>query len=118
MQVSFTNIVECAHNSALEDAPKAGTDNTLVLGVVDRCVRDGLFEIAVAGPLIGAEQANFVRNCFVHENLKGGSGDVLNDAGDHVALAANSASDNRFTGGSAARFRASQFAKSTRRLHA
>ena len=71
MQVFPANLVEGANDPALEDAPEAlnrvgmdRADDVLVPRVVDSGVREGLFEIAIAGPLIGAEQADLVRNGF------------------------------------------------------
>src|SRR5438445_13639056 len=73
VKVLFADVVEGANNPALEDAPEAFnrirmdcTDNVLVLGVVNGLVGESLFEVAVAGPLVGAEQANLVRNGFVY----------------------------------------------------
>ena len=60
MQVSFANIVECPHDSALEDAPEAlnrisvhCTDNVLMPRVIDSGVRESLVEVSVSGSLIG-----------------------------------------------------------------
>jgi hypothetical protein len=59
MQVFLAHVVECADDAALEDAPEAlnrvgvnRTDNTLLVGMIYRNVRECLVEIAVARPLI------------------------------------------------------------------
>ena len=95
-QVSFA--VECPKNTALEDAPEAlnrvgvhCTDEVLMPRVIDGGVWESLFEIAISSPLIGAEQANLVRNCFVDESLQRHGADILNDARDNVALATDRA---------------------------
>ena len=63
-------------------------DDVLTFIVVDGRVRIFFPKVFVANPLIGAEQANLVRDGFVNERFEGRSPDVLNDAGDHVALGA------------------------------
>src|SRR5258708_12868721 len=61
------DLVERADDTALEDAPKTfnrlsmdGTDNVLVLGMVNSGVRVCFVETLIADPLIGAEQADFL----------------------------------------------------------
>jgi hypothetical protein len=97
MQVLFADIVECADDAAFDDAPETfnrirvnGTNNVLPLRMIDSDVRIGLSEAVVTNPLIGAEQANLVRNGFVDESLQRRSADVFNDAGHDIALAADS----------------------------
>jgi hypothetical protein len=101
MQVFLADIVECADDPALNDAPKAldcvgvdSADNVLALRMVDGGVRIGLAEAVIANPLIGAEQADLVRDCFIDESLQRRSADIGDDASDHVALAANCPSDD------------------------
>jgi hypothetical protein len=53
-----------------------------------------LVEVLVANPLIGAEQANLVRNGFIHESFQRRSVDVFDDAGDDVSLALHGADHN------------------------
>jgi hypothetical protein len=76
MQVFLADVVECADEAALYNAPEVlnrvgvnCADNVLVLRVIDGGVRVGLFEIAIAGPLIGADQANLIRNSFIDESF-------------------------------------------------
>jgi hypothetical protein len=103
--VLLADLVERADDTALEDRPETlnrlgmnGTDNVLMLGVVNRGVREFLANVRIARPLIGAEQADLFGNSFVDESLQCRLLDVVDDAGDDVALAAHSASDNRFAG--------------------
>jgi hypothetical protein len=105
MQVFLADIMECADDTALEDAPEAlnrlgmnGTDNILVLGVVNGPVRETETKVLVANPLIGADQADLVRHGFIDEGFQGRLLDVRNDASDHVTLAADCANDNGFSG--------------------
>lgn len=99
------DLVERADNASLEDAPKAlnrlsvnRADNILMFCVVNRRMRIRLVETLVADPLVGAEQANLLRHGLVNEGDQRGGADVINNAGDHVALAADSASNNRLAG--------------------
>ena len=99
------DLVERADDAALEDAPKTFNrlgmhcaNNILVLGVVNRFMREFHAEMLVANPLIGAEQANLLRDGFVNESLQSCLLHVFNDAGDDVAFAADSASDDCFAG--------------------
>ena len=91
------HFVERAHHAAFEDRPEAlhCTDDVLAFGVVNSCVRIFLVEFFVALPLIGAEQADFVRDRFAHEFTERISADVLDNAGDHVTLALDRADDRR-----------------------
>jgi hypothetical protein len=104
------HLVERAHYSALEDRPEAfdclsvdRTYDVLSFGMVDHGMRVFLVEFSVAEPLIGAEQAYFVRDSFADEFTERISADVLNNAGDHIALALNHTDDRRFSGTNAAR---------------
>jgi hypothetical protein len=101
MQVLLAHVVESADDAAPDDAPKAldgigvhRANHVLMPGVIDGGMLERLFEIAIADPLIGADQANLVRNGIIHKSLQRRSADVLDDAGDNVALAANSASND------------------------
>src|SRR6266446_2786732 len=105
-----THLVERAHHAALEDRPEAldclcvnCTDDVLPFGMVNSRVRIFLVKFLVPLPLIGAEQADFVRNSFADKFTECVSADVLDNAGDHVALALHSADNGRFAGTDAAR---------------
>jgi pimeloyl-ACP methyl ester carboxylesterase len=101
--VFLADLVESSDNAALKDRPEAfdglgvnRADNVLPLGVVDNGVRVFLAELVVAFPLIGAEQAYFGRDGFLNERCQSGAFDVLNNASDDIALAADSASNRCF----------------------
>src|ERR1700674_4142564 len=103
MQISFADIVECPHDASLEDRPETlnrigvnRTDDVLPPSMIDGGVRVIPAETMVANPLIGTEQANLMRNGLVNECRERRSADVLNDASDDVALAADSTSDDSF----------------------
>ena len=66
--------------------------------MVNGAVIEFLAQVPVANPLIRADQADLVRHSFVDESLQGRLLHVLNHASDYVALASNSAHDNRLTG--------------------
>ena len=78
------------------------TDDVFALGVIDGRVRIFLSKVLVADPLVGAEQADLVRDGFAHECGERIGADVLNDASHDIALAADSADDWRFAGANAA----------------
>lgn len=68
VKVLFADIMEGADDAPLEDAPEAlnrdgvnRANHILPMGMIDSDVRESLFQIPVARPLIGAEQANLVR---------------------------------------------------------
>jgi hypothetical protein len=75
--------MERADDTALEDTPEAfnglgvySADNVLPLGMVNSDVRIGLIQALVANPLIGAEQADLLRNGLVDESLQCRRSDV------------------------------------------
>jgi hypothetical protein len=103
-KVLFADLVEGADHAALNQRPKAFdgvcvdcADNVIALSVIDGDVlRKFLIQMLVANPLIGHEQADFVRDGFMHKAFQRDGAHVFNDAGNHVALAANSTSDHGF----------------------
>src|SRR3984893_13562142 len=102
-KVLFADLVEGADATAFNQRPKAlnrirvdSADNVIALGVIDDNVRIFLVEVLVADPLVGAEQANLVRDSFVHERGERRGADVLNYAGDNVSLSPDCASNNGF----------------------
>jgi hypothetical protein len=106
------HFVECADDAALEDRPEAFnglsvdcTDDVLTPGMIHSSMWKVFAKAFVAGPLIGAEQADFVRNCFADECFQRGCLDVSNYARNHVAFAANCANDWSFAGTDTAKFR-------------
>src|SRR5436190_11219510 len=69
------HLVECTHHAALEDRPEAfnglgmdSTDHILSFSVVDNGMGIFLVELVVTNPLIGAEQADLVRDRFADES--------------------------------------------------
>ena len=102
MQIFLADVVEGANDPALNDRPKAlnrvgvyRSNYVLLCGVVDSDVRIApLAEAVVANPLIGAEQANLVRDGFADESFQRGGSDVGDNASHDVALAADCASDD------------------------
>ena len=104
-QVFRADLVERTNDTALENAPKAfnrlrvdRTDYVLAFGVVNGRVREVLVQALVADPLVGAEQANLVRNGFVDEALKGSGAHVGDNPCNDIALALDSASNDGFAG--------------------
>jgi len=94
--------VERADNPALHQRPEAfdglsvnRADNVLALGMVD--TREGIIgsQPVVSGPLVGAEQANFSRNGLTGEFGQGAGVDILDNARNHIALAAYRSCDWR-----------------------
>ena len=103
--VFSADLVESADDTAFEDRPEAfnrirvnRADDVFASGVVDDAKRIILGEASIAGPLIRAEQAHFVRDDFVDEAGESRGTDVLNHATDGIALAANSANNGRLAG--------------------
>jgi hypothetical protein len=104
------DLVERTHDTALENRPEAfnriGVDRADDVAL--RGMHHGLpvvfGQIVVNLIFIGREKADIGGNHFANEMFGGIFGDAAQCAGDHVALAADSADDWRFTGTCAARF--------------
>jgi len=97
------HFVECADNTAFEDRPEAFdglsmdcSDDVLAPGMVHSGMREVFAKTLIASPLIGAEQADFIRDGFSNESFQRGSLDVCDNAGDNVSPAADSAYDWSF----------------------
>jgi hypothetical protein len=99
------HFVECADHATLENRPETFNglsvncaNDILPSRMVNSRVRVILVERIVARILIGAKQADFMGDGFADE--RGGSigVDVSDNAGDHIALAADGADDWRFAG--------------------
>jgi hypothetical protein len=96
------HFVERANYAALEDAPKAfnrvrvdRADDVLLAGMIDSLMI--IFgQSAIDLAFVSGEQANLVGNHFTNERFGCLFRDVLQNAGDHVALAADSANDRSF----------------------
>jgi len=94
------DLVECADNAALNQRPKAidclsmnRTDNVLVLVMINSRVREFPEIVAIAGPRVGCEQADFVGNRFVHKFEYGLRVDAFQNFGDDFTLPADCADD-------------------------
>jgi hypothetical protein len=108
-QVLFAHFVECAHYAAFDQRPEAfdglsmdRANDVLAFGMIDHAVRKFLAQMLVADPLIGAEQADLVRDGFAHERFERASAYVLDDAGNDIALATDCTDDRRFPGADSA----------------
>ncbi len=100
--VFFADLMEASDDTALENRPEAfdglgmnRADDVLAGCVVDNGMRELLAYAAVPSELIGAKQADFGRDGLIDESGECGTSDVLNDAGDDIALAADCAGDWR-----------------------
>jgi hypothetical protein len=103
------HFVECADHAALEDRPEAFNrlsmdcaNDILAPRMVNDAMRIFTVKTLVANPLIGTEQANFMRDCFADEGGERSGIHVCDHTRDHIALAAYGADDRRFTGTNAA----------------
>lgn len=102
MQIFLADVVESADDTALDDRPESlnrirvnRAHDIFLGGVVYGGVRISLLaETVIANPLIGAEQANFVRDSFAYEGFQCGGLDVSDHASDDVALAADRSGDD------------------------
>jgi hypothetical protein len=99
--VFFANFVERADYTTFQDRPKTlnrvcvnGADNVLTLPMTDRGVRILTAKVAIAASVIGAKQADFVRHGLMHKTFERWNIDVINDAGDHVALTLDRTDDD------------------------
>ena len=96
------HLVERPDHAAFEDRPETlnrirvdRADDVLALGVVNGCVWIFLVELPVAFPLISAEQADLVRDGFADKFAERVGLNVLDHAGDHIALSFDRADDRR-----------------------
>src|SRR6266446_4455806 len=94
-KILFADFVEGADATALNQRPETfnrvgvdRADHVIAPGVINDDVRIFLVEMLVADPLVGAKQANLVRNCFMHKRGKRRGANILNHAGNDIALAA------------------------------
>jgi hypothetical protein len=104
------HFVERADHAALENRPEAFdglcvncSNDILASRMVNSRVWVIPVERIVAWILIGAKQADFMRDSFAHECDESVGIDIRDNASDHIALAADSADDWSFTGANAAR---------------
>lgn len=99
-QIFSPNFVECAHDAALDERPKAvdclsvdRADNVFATTMPNVAMRE-LFEPEVGRVFVGREQINLGRYRFTNEALQRCGIGVADHASDHVALPANSASND------------------------
>jgi len=93
---------EASNDPALDNRPEAfngirvnRADNVFMCGVIDDFVLgENLVEMLVANPMIGHEQADFVRDGLANEFGESVSADILDHAGDDIGLTANCARNN------------------------
>jgi hypothetical protein len=78
------HLVERADHAAFEDRPEPfdglsvdRAHNVLALGMIDDTMRIFFSELLISGPLVGAEQADFVRDGLAHESYQRIGADVL-----------------------------------------
>ena len=109
-KILFADVMEGADHAALEDRPEAfnrigvnRANNVIAARMVNSDVlRKFFIQVLIADPLIRNQQANLMRDGFIHEAFKRDGADVLNNAGNDIALAANGTNNNGFTGTNAA----------------
>jgi hypothetical protein len=108
-QILFAHVVECADDPALQDAPETfnglsvnRANNVLVDRVINVLMRIFAIELVVADPLIGAEQADLGRDSLANELSERRGADILDNASNHVAFAADCADHGRLAGADAA----------------
>jgi hypothetical protein len=95
------DLVERAHDTALEDAPEAlnglsvdSADDVLLLGMVNGAMGEFITQMRVADPLVGAEQADLFGHSLIDESLQGLSLHIRDDASDDIALSLDCADDD------------------------
>jgi hypothetical protein len=104
------HFVERSDYAAFEDRPEAFdglsmdcSDDILAFGVVNNAMRIFAVKPIVAGPLIGTEQADFMRDGFANKCGESVGADIRDHAGNNIALAANGADDRSLARADAAR---------------
>src|SRR5207253_2606139 len=109
MHVLAAHLMECADNAALEDRPETlnrlsvdRANYILALGMINEGVWVILIQAAIAHPLVSAEQTNLIRYRLMYECGQGRSADIVDHAGDYVALALYRTDNWRFAGTNAA----------------
>ena len=101
--VFLADLVERADNAAFHNRPETlnrigvnRTDDILMRGVADDAVREAVAKVSVPGMLVGANEADPIRNRFMHETIKRFGISAVDDAGNHVTLALHRADDGGF----------------------
>jgi hypothetical protein len=107
--VLLADLMEGPDDAALEDRPEAfnglsvnRADDVFARGVLDDLVGIELFDVPVAGPFVGAKQADFFGNRFQHKLGQYLGTYRVNHPRDNVTLTLDRADDWRFAGTDAA----------------
>ena len=101
-QVLPADLVEAAHNPALQQRPEAINGlrvhhavNVLLLGMADEAVREVTFEVPIAGMFIGNEEANVIGDGLPNKPVQGSGISIVDDSRDHVTLALDRADNDK-----------------------
>lgn len=107
--VGVRHLMVGADDAAFDERPEAfdalsvhRADNILVVSVPDDLVRVFPFKAAIADPLVCDQQTYLCRDDLAHEAFEGRGIVALDHAGDHVAVALDSADDRRLARAEAA----------------
>lgn len=100
-EVLFAYLVECANHAALEDRPETfdglsmdRSDYILLFAVVNGRVGIFFLQAPITNPLVGAKQADFVRNSLMYERRERGGLRIADHPRDDVSVARDCASDD------------------------
>ena len=103
LNVFFTYAMVGANNAALEDRPEAfdgvcmnRTGNVLAFAVADHAMREVIADIPVSSVFIGGKQADLVAHSLADKAFQRVCVGAVDYAGDHIALATDSANDRYF----------------------
>src|SRR3954453_10962333 len=102
-QILAAHLVEIADDAALKQRPEAFNRlrvnravNVLLVAMIDGRVRvAAFFQANVDAVFIGREQANLVGNDFANEGFRIAARHLVENAGDHIAFAADRANHGR-----------------------
>jgi hypothetical protein len=100
--VLAADLVERPDDTALEYRPEAlnrvrvdRADNIFMRGVIDDFVlRKNLIEVLIANPMIGNQEADFVRDGLAYKTGESRGADVLDHTGDNATFATDRTSDD------------------------
>lgn len=104
-QIFLADLMIAAHNSAFEDAPKTFnrlsvdcTNNVLAFPVIDDAMRVFVTKFAIAGIGVSAKKADLCGHRIADKIFKRNSTNMVDDAGNDIALALNGSNNRNFTG--------------------
>ena len=93
-QILAADLVEAAHDAALQERPKAidglrvnDAIDVLLFGVPHDAMRENVIQFPIARMFVGRDQADLLGNSGANETVQGFGIRIVDDAGDHVALA-------------------------------